>query len=255
MRVPRIFTATPLPTSTPVSQKLLFELTGSPVNHVVNVLRMKMGENLILFDGSGGQWQAQIIAIYRNSVHTKLLNFSPCNKESPLQIHLGQCISRGERMDYAIRKAVEMGVTEITPLFSERCEVKLNRERQHKKLQHWQQLIISACEQCERNYIPKIHFPCTMESWIHSCDEQLKLVLCHRSDKTLMQQSCYPDSVAVLTGPEGGLSDAEIAMAKKQAFETITLGPRVLRTETAPLGAIAVLQYLWGDWNNNRIKK
>ena len=158
-------------------------------------------------------------------------------------------------MDYAIRKAVEMGVTEITPLFSERCEVKLNRERQHKKLQHWQQLIISACEQCERNYIPKIHFPCTMESWIHSCDEQLKLVLCHRSDKTLMQQSCYPDSVAVLTGPEGGLSDAEIAMAKKQAFETITLGPRVLRTETAPLGAIAVLQYLWGDWNNNRIKK
>lgn len=249
MRIPRIFTTQSLPAPVSAGQKPLFELTGAPVNHIVRVLRMNTEEKLSLFDGSGGQWLAQIIAISRNSVQIVLLSFSPCDRESPLIIHLGQCISKGERMEYAIRKATEMGVTEITPLFSERCEVKLNSDRQQKKIHHWKQLIISACEQCERNRVPLIHHPCSVESWIKSRTEKLKLVLHHRSEKTVTEQS-RPDSVAVLTGPEGGLSDAEIAVAETHAFCSVTLGPRVLRTETAPIGIIAVLQYLWGDWNS-----
>lgn len=248
MKIPRIFTSMSLPDSRSEKQSQ-FELTGATVNYIVRVLRMNKGEKLYLFDGSGGQWLAQITAISKSSVHTHLLGFSPVNRESPLTVHLGQCISRGERMDYAIRKAVEMGVTEITPLFSERCEVKLNSERQQKKNQHWEKLVISACEQCERNLLPRINPPCTIDSWVRSRNERLKLVLHHHSKHSLATQ-VQPDAVALLVGPEGGLSDSEVMMAEKYDFSPVALGSRVLRTETAPVAAIAVLQYLWGDWND-----
>ena len=167
-------------------------------------------------------------------------------RESGLTIELGQVMSRGERMDYAVQKATELGVTRIVPLFSERCEVKLSSERQDKRQQHWQQVAISACEQSGRSRVPEIAQPQPLSQWLTQCHSALKLVL-HPDAAMPLAQRQAPASVALLIGPEGGLGDQEIAQARAAGFDSLQLGPRVLRTETAPVAALAVLQYLWGD--------
>lgn len=245
MRIPRIFTPDPL------SSEKTVVLQGTEATHIARVLRMKPKDKIHLFDGREGQWLAEISAVVKQKVDVNLLEFFEDNRESFLRISLGQCLSRGERMDYAIQKATEMGVTNITPLFSERCEVKLNAERQEKRLRHWQQLAISACEQCGRNIVPVIHPPCSVHQWVRACDESLKLVLHHRTEKPLSGFE-PPLSAALLIGPEGGLSLDEISQAEQEGFYAVALGPRVLRTETAPVAAIAVLQYLWGDWHKSK---
>jgi 16S rRNA (uracil1498-N3)-methyltransferase len=152
-------------------------------------------------------------------------------------------------MDWIVQKATELGVSEITPLFSERTEVKLNGGRLEKKLRHWQQVSISACEQCQRNLVPSINPALTLDQWLSQDTgnaEQLKLVLHHRSDKSLAQHQ-PPKSACLLVGPEGGLSDNEISRAMDNGFAALTLGPRVMRTETAPLAAISIMQSVWGD--------
>ena len=243
MRTPRIFTSESLTQSTSVV------LQGATANYISRVLRMKMADKINVFDGSGGYWLAQIVSITKQRVGVELLDFFDDNRESPLDVSVGQCLSRGERMDYAIQKATEMGVSSITPLFSERCEVKLSAERQEKRLNHWRQLAISACEQSGRNVVPVINTPCSLESWIQGCSSELKIVLHHRTVKPLSGLA-PPASVALLVGPEGGLSASEIAQAEGKGFYAAALGPRVLRTETAPVAALAILQYLWGDWNH-----
>ena len=149
-------------------------------------------------------------------------------------------------MDWAIQKATEAGVTEITPLFTERCEVKLNAERQEKRLQHWRKIAISACEQCARNRIPVINPPRTIQDWVQSRQTTLNFVLHHRTERKLSGYE-QPESVSLLIGPEGGLSADEIQLAESKQFNALALGPRVLRTETAPIAAISLMQYLWGD--------
>ena len=166
--------------------------------------------------------------------------------ESSLQIHLGQGLSRGERMDWAIQKATELGVAEITPLFTERCEVRLNDERMQKRLEHWQQIAISACEQCGRSKVPVIHVPQSVKDWQAAVQADLKLVL-HPVAQPLTEHAA-PSTLAFLIGPEGGLTDAEVAHAAEQGFLPARLGPRVLRTETAPIVALSVAQQLWGDF-------
>lgn len=222
------------------------ELTDNAANHVGKVLRMKPEEPLILFDGEGSAFQGKVESVSKKNVAVTLEYAIERSTESPLSIHLGQSLSRGERMDYAIQKATEVGVTEITPLFSERCEVKLNKERQEKRLRHWQQVAISACEQCGRNRVPVIHPPVSVDEWMVQQSSELKFVLHHRTERRLDGYN-QPASVSLLIGPEGGLTAEEIAHAEEQAFNALALGPRVLRTETAPVSAITLLQYLWGD--------
>ncbi|OQX38082.1 MAG: 16S rRNA (uracil(1498)-N(3))-methyltransferase [Oceanospirillales bacterium LUC14_002_19_P2] len=242
MRNPRIYTPQALCADTTII------LTDSAANHVGKVLRMRPGEPLTLFNGEGGSWQAEVHLVSKKLVEVRTLEQLEGGNESPLRIELGQSLSRGERMDYAIQKATELGVTDITLLFSERCEVKLSSERQEKRLNHWQQVAISACQQCGRNRVPTIHAPVSLDTWLDNRQTDLNFVLHHRTEKQLKGFE-RPQSVSLLIGPEGGLTTTEIEQAQDRGFHPLALGPRVMRTETAPVAAAAVLQYLWGDWN------
>ena len=166
--------------------------------------------------------------------------------ESPLAVHLGQAISKGDRMDYAIQKAVELGVAAITPLYTEHGDVRLRGEREAKKLAHWQAVAASACEQCGRAVVPTVHFPMTLAEWLTERNEALRLVL-HPGTRGVLEQATAPDSVALLIGPEGGLSAKDLETALAVGFMPLSLGPRILRTETAPVVALSLLQYRFGD--------
>jgi len=156
-------------------------------------------------------------------------------------------MSRGDRMDYAIQKATEIGVNAITPLSSERCEVKLDLQRLKKRLHHWQQIAISACEQSGRSDVPTIYQPVLLSQWLEQVEAQQKLVL-HPHNTVRLTELATPNSCALLIGPEGGLTDAEVNAAQTQGFQAMLLGPRILRTETAPVASLSLLQHLWGDY-------
>lgn len=241
MRIPRIYQADA------VQQGQVLTLSDSAFQHSVKVLRLQSGHELELFNGQlRGYFRARLLEVGKRQASVELYDFFPHDNESPLRVHIGQAMSRGERMDYAVQKSTEMGMASMTPLFTERCEVKLQGERQDKRLQHWQQVAISACEQCIRPVLPDIHEPMLLKDWLHSVEADLKLVLHHRTVSPLRELP-RPGSIALLIGPEGGLSEEEIAQAEAAGFLPVTLGPRVLRTETAPVTALSVCQLLWGD--------
>jgi len=240
MRIPRIYTEQQLVDGASI------ELQSGASQHIAKALRMRIGDTVTLFNGSGGEFSATIGAIDKRAVTVSVGRFCDTSSESGLKIHLGIAISRGERMDWVVQKTTELGVHEITPLFTERTEVKLPQDRAAKKLQHWRQVAISACEQCGRNQIPTVHNTTQLHHWLQSTDAEQKLVLHPRArEKTLHDRT--PGNLALLVGPEGGLSESEIDSAERAQFQSLQLGPRVLRTETAPLAAIAVLQARWGD--------
>ena len=239
MRLSRFYIAQPLTTGA-------ITLPESSAHYISRVLRMQAGDALQLFDGSGQEFTGVLTEVGKKTVMVELENSQPGQPDSPLQVHLGQVLSRGERMDWAIQKATELGVTEITPLFSERCEVRLNADRLQKRLEHWQQIAISACEQCGRSSIPLIHTPVALEKWQQTIEADLKLVL--HPDASPLASHQRPASIALLIGPEGGLSDAEVNAAQQAGFHAACFGPRVLRTETAPVVALSLVQHLWGDF-------
>ncbi|MBP5073855.1 16S rRNA (uracil(1498)-N(3))-methyltransferase [Pseudomonas chlororaphis] len=222
------------------------ELPEAQAHYIGRVLRMAEGDALQLFDGSGNEFRGKLLEVGKKRVVVQLDESFAGQVESPLQIHLGQGLSRGERMDWAIQKATELGVNEITPIFSERCEVRLKDERADKRLSHWRQVAASACEQCGRSRVPVIHPPVLLADWIKQTQADLKLVL-HPVAEPLVSHA-KPATLAFLIGPEGGLSDAEVDQAQATGFLPARLGPRVLRTETAPVVALAVAQQLWGDF-------
>ena len=222
-------------------------LDGDLAHYVSRVLRLGPGAAVQLFNGSGQEWPGEVVEVGKRQVRLSLHAPLPGLAESPLQIHLGQAMSRGERMDWAIQKAVELGVNRITPLFTERCEVRLQGERADKRQQHWQQIAISACEQCGRSRVPVIAAPMALSDWLTELDVQLKLVLHHRTDQDLRNLPA-PASLGLLIGPEGGLSATEIEQAQAAGFHAARFGPRVLRTETAPVVALSIAQQLWGDF-------
>lgn len=240
MRIPRIYTSYSLT----VGQSLVLE--DAAAHYLGKVLRMQPGRELVLFNGQGGEFQAQIADMGKKQVTLAIGEFSATDRESPLQLELAIGVSRGERMDWVLQKATELGVTRITPLLTERTEVKLGGERQDKKVQHWQHILISACEQCQRNILPLLSEPRDLDEWLAQVDAQHKFVLHHRDSSGLPDDTTVA-SVALLIGPEGGLSDHEIERARVKGFTPLTLGPRVLRTETAPIAAISLVQYRWGD--------
>ena len=241
MATPRIYS----PQSLTEGQAV--HLDEAAARHVGLVLRMKSGQPLTLFNGAGGCFSATIEESSKRSVIVSLDSFHPDEKESPLKVHLAQSISKGDRMEYAIQKATELGITEITPIYTEHGDIRLKGERATKKQQHWQQVAISACEQCQRNRVPVVHPPIGLQEWLGSVEADLKLVLHHRTERQLSGYE-QPETIALLIGPEGGLSAQEIAQAEAEGFHPLALGPRVLRTETAPVVAMSVLQYLWGDF-------
>lgn len=243
MRIPRIYISTKLATGDTV------ELDENSFNHTVRVLRLKQGAAIILFNGEGGEFEAELSLVEKKRAEATMGQFHPTDCESPLQISLGQCISRGEKMDFTIQKAVELGVTEITPLFSERCGVKLQGDRLEKKEQHWQSVIISACEQSGRNFVPRLNATQDFEQWSRECNAEHKLILDPKGKRSLANLNPPNDKLLLVMGPEGGLSDNEIAYAVKQGFVGIQLGPRILRTETAALATLSAIQTLWGDFN------
>lgn len=239
MRIPRIFTAQAL------QSQGLFALEERPSRHLGGALRMQPGDELVLFDGRGGEYPATIAAVEKKAVHVTTGEHRDVEVESPLAIHLGIGLSRGERMDLVVQKATELGVATITPLFSERCEVKLKGDRAEKKLAHWRQVAISACEQCGRNRLPAINPPVNLAAWLAATRGESKLVLHHRG--AALPDGPGPSSTDLLIGPEGGLSEAEIRAAETAGFRSLAIGPRILRTETAPLAALSILQARWGD--------
>ncbi len=240
MRSPRVYQPQPL------SEGAELSLNDSAVQHLGRALRMRPGESIRLFDGAGNEHQAELVELIKRAIRVRVGAVIDKPTESGLEVELGQVMSRGERMDYVVQKATELGVSRIVPLFSERCEVKLNPERQTKRVDHWQQVAISACEQSGRSRVPDIAMPQPLSQWLQQCDCELKLVL-HPDAAMPLAQRQAPASAGLLIGPEGGLSDAEIEQARAAGFESLRLGPRVLRTETAPVTALSVLQYLWGD--------
>ncbi|MBU2884424.1 16S rRNA (uracil(1498)-N(3))-methyltransferase [Gilvimarinus agarilyticus] len=244
MRIPRIYTEQPLTPDTTL------ELGGDTAHYISRVLRMSEGRELELFNGQGGAYRGTLGQVGKKCVTIALGEFLPGDRESPLGIELAIGLSRGERFDTVLQKATELGVKRIVPLLTERTEVKLKGDRLAKKWQHWRQITISACEQCQRNHPPELAELTTLTDYLPLAAGDHKYVLHHRDNQSLAVGDSPPSSAALLVGPEGGLSDIEITAAQGAGFTALTLGPRVLRTETAPLSAISILQYLWGDLQN-----
>ena len=216
--------------------------------HVARVLRMREGAPLILFDGSGGEYQAEITRVDGDAVTAKLMNQTPGTAESPLKVTLVQGVSRSERMDWTLQKATELGATAIAPVLSARSVVRLDEKQAAKKQAHWQAIVIGACEQCGRTRVPKVATPVSLRNYFASVKKEgLRLVLSPSAPGSLAGLASLPTKVELLIGPEGGLDDDELNAARTSGFTPVRLGPRVLRTETAAVVALSVLQALWGD--------
>ncbi|MDR3479032.1 MAG: 16S rRNA (uracil(1498)-N(3))-methyltransferase [Gammaproteobacteria bacterium] len=232
----------------PLALNMTVDLAEAASHHLARVLRAKISDQLIVFNGEGGEYNATIIHIDKKKVTIKIDSYDAREAESPISLCLAQGISRGEKMDYTIQKAVELGVTKIIPLLTERCTVKLDADRREKKLQHWQSIIISACEQSGRNKIPTLLPPQTFSHWLPSATADKCFVLAPTAKQKLEKISLINNAeVMLLIGPEGGLSDGEIARASEQGFLPLNLGPRILRTETAAVAALTALQCIYGD--------
>ncbi|MDP2561115.1 16S rRNA (uracil(1498)-N(3))-methyltransferase [Psychrobium sp. 1_MG-2023] len=241
MRTPRIFHPETIGSAQQVT------LDADAANHVGRVLRLTVDAPIILFDGNGGEYPAKLIESGKKKVVAQIESFNDIDIESPLKIHLGQGVSRGDKMELTIQKAVELGATEITPLFTERCGVKLSGERLTKKLNQWRKIVIAACEQCGRNTVPTIHQPLGLSEWLAQESDELKLNLHPRASYSINSLPAPEHGIRLVIGPEGGLSDIEIEEASASGFDEVLIGPRVLRTETAGLTVISALQTRFGD--------
>lgn len=228
--------------------KDVFELDDQASHYLAHVLRVRPGDDLYLFNQQGREYLARIEKIDKKKIFVLTKEFIARTAESPLTIHLAQGISRGEKMDFTIQKAVELGVNIITPLMTDRVNVKLNPEKIAKKIRHWQSVIISACEQSGRNQIPMLQEANSLKNFVTSVKADWKLILTPFAKQKLTE---FPiknsDQVILLIGPEGGLTPEEIDLAMQYHFKAINLGPRILRTETAGLAAISALQCYAGD--------
>jgi 16S rRNA (uracil1498-N3)-methyltransferase len=243
MRIPRIYLPAPLRVGTTVS------LGGEAYNHVVRVLRFKPGAPLTLFNGEGGEFSAVLERIDGGEASARIDAYTDREAESPLRVLLVQGIAKRERMDYTLQKSVELGVAAIQPLFSERGVVNLQGERLTRRMKHWRGIVAGACEQSGRNRLPPMYSPQPLSRWLANFHAAGLKLLCNAHATRRISELTSPElpEITLLIGPEGGLSPREIAVAQSSGFTQVRLGPRVMRTETAGLAALAVLQTLWGD--------
>jgi len=239
MRAPRVFVDQPLAPGE-------LELPAQASAHLVQVLRLRAGDPLVVFDGGGRDYPAELLRAARGAARVRIDAPGPSEAAPPLALHLGLGISKGERMDFALQKAVELGVTQLTPLLTARTVVRLAGERLERRTHHWRGLIIAACEQSGRRRLPVLDPATELDAWLRQPHPQpLLLDPCGAGPLTAIPTP--RGAVTLLVGPEGGLNQGERAAAAAAGFVGVRLGPRILRTETAPLAALAVLQALWGD--------
>lgn len=234
--MPRFFIEADLAVATHV------ELTDTVFHHWVKVLRAQVGETATLFNGRGGEYQATLTEINKKTAQVLIDSFNADDRTPAFTTLLGQVMSKGDRMDYAIQKAVELGVSQIQLLTSERCEMRLKYDRDQKKIDHWQGIAVAACEQCGLNRVPQVLAPLSIEQWLTTHLPATKLVLAPNKDQVNVLEHATKD-VVLLIGPEGGLSEAEIESANQVGFMNWCIGERVLRTETAPVVALSILNY------------
>lgn len=225
----------------------LLELSPEAGQHVAVVLRMQSGEPLTLFNGDDREFDALIETVKKRQVFVRIGAVKEVSRESPLSIHLAQAISKGDRMELVMQKSVELGVTSITPLITERCAVKLDKDRMAKKLHQWQSIVIAACEQSGRNKVPLVHPPVHFDEYVVKESAALKLILHPLNSKSLKEYAVSQSNIALIIGPEGGLSEQEVELACKYEFLPLSLGPRILRTETAAISVLSMLQAANGD--------
>jgi len=224
------------------------DLPEPVARHAVRVLRLPPGAPMVLFDGRGGEYLAHIERIERDRVVAELASWNDVERESPLQVTLVQALQAGDKMDFTIQKAVELGVCGIVPVDSRRSVLKLAGERAAKRVAHWQGVAAAACEQCGRNQVPIVSPLERLDQWLaRPADGALRLMLAPDATTTL-DDLTPAKHVQLLIGAEGGLDPQEVIAAQQSGFQAVRLGPRVLRTETAGLAALAALQALWGDF-------
>lgn len=235
--------------------------------HAILVLRLKVNQNIILFDNSGYEYLAKIINIKKNSAIVLVENSQKISRESNLEITLIQAIQNGDKMDFTLQKATELGVKNIIPVISERTQLQalINPEKSQKKFSRWQNILHSTCEQCGRNLIPNLQQICYLHKYLDELktlqnsqkqneNELLLLASPHKNQQTILlkdlakNKDFQPTKITLLLGPEGGFSEAELTLAEQVNFKNFVLGKRILRTETAGLAIISALQTLWGDF-------
>ena len=242
MRVPRFFTQQALSPHQPVT------LEQAPSHHLLRVLRAQNGADVVLFNGDGREYQAVLVGAEGKLAVLEVTAFGQPQRESPLTIRLGQGVSRGERMDWVMQKSVELGVQEITPLWTQRSQVQLSGKRLEKRLSHWDGIVKSASEQSGRVSLAAIRPASRLADWLGQADTAAaRIVLDPEAERTLWEIET-PRELRVLIGPEGGLERGEIDAAISAGFQPVRLGPRILRTETAALATLAAMQTLWGDF-------
>ena len=215
-------------------------------HHAVRVVRLGVGDTLTLFDGSGGEYAATLTAVDRRAAQARVDAFAPVERESALRVTLVQAIAANDAMDYAVRKAVELGASVIVPAITARSAPLPAGERTGKRVAHWQQIVIAACEQCGRNRVPVVALPQPIAQWQPSAG-QAAYVAAPEADLALGSMPRPAAGCAIVIGPEGGLTAEEVASLAAQGAQRVSLGPRVLRTETAAVAALAILQARWGD--------
>jgi len=242
MRVSRLFTPMHLASGKQI------ELDDENAHYLRTVLRLKKDAEIILFNGSGGEYLCTVAEVSRKTVQIVINKWLDRSVESPLLITLGLGISRGDRMDFSVQKAVELGVNYITPLLTERCVVQFKGEKKPQRLLHWQKIVQHATEQSGRTTLPELTDIEYLQQWV-SKQKGLKVFLDPYAELTLTDINPIDMQVTLLTGPEGGFSDQEREVAKVAGFIPVRLGNRILRTETASLAALAAVQMLWGDFN------
>jgi 16S rRNA (uracil1498-N3)-methyltransferase len=225
-----------------------FALPPDAANHLGRALRLRVGDALFVFDGNGGEYEAVIQRIDRERVEVKLGAFHDVDREAPVAAGLVQGLPEADKMDWIVQKSVELGVAWIQPVVCERSVVRLSGERAARRQSHWQRVVIAACEQCGRNRLPTLRPTLAFRDWAAQPSQALRWMLAPGAGQSLAAQPAPGGPVELLVGPEGGLSERELDIAATIGFVPLALGPRVLRTETAPLAALAAIQSLWGDF-------
>lgn len=243
MRQIRIHVTQPLRVEDDVS------ISGTAAEHIGRVLRLRSGDAVTLFNGDGNDYTAQLTAIDRNGAIARITAAVALDSESPLTLSLAQGIARGDKMDWVVQKATELGVARIVPLLSERSEVHLDERRATKRVEHWRAVAISACEQCGRARIPVIEPVVSMLTWCAGLgdDDALRLALLPNATQRVRDLTATDAGVVLVVGPEGGLGERDLTMLEDAGFDGLNLGPRILRSETAGLVALATLQTAFGD--------
>ena len=240
---PRFFCPQPLSPGAEVA------LSRDAAHHAARVLRLPIGSRVTLFDGNGGECDAELRRIDDRGVIVRIDARRAVERESPLAITLIQGIAASDRMDYAIRKATELGVTAIVPVATARSVSRIDADRASRRVERWRQIAVAACEQCGRNRLPAIHAPRDLRAWLREpSNAALRLVPTPEARAGLSQLEHPEGAIELLVGPEGGLTPDETDAALAAGFRAVRFGPRILRTETVAPAALAALNALWGDW-------